>query len=58
MKKINNQTIGYIYIIAGILIIITNAIQYFFSNYSTLLTAMTIGLVLVVVGLVYYRKEK
>ena len=58
MKKINNKTIGYIYIIAGILIIITNAIQYFFSNYSTLLTAMTIGLALVVVGLVYYRKEK
>ena len=58
MKKINNKTIGYIYIIAGFLIIITNAIQYFFSNYSTLLTAMTIGLALVVVGLVYYRKEK
>ena len=58
MKKINNKTIGNIYIIAGILIIITNAIQYFFSNYSTLLTAMTIGLALVVVGLVYYRKEK
>jgi hypothetical protein len=58
MKKINDKTIGYVYIIAGFLIIITNAIQYFFSNYSTLLTTMTIGLALVVVGLFYSKKEK
>jgi len=58
MKKINNKTIGYVFIIAGFLIIITNAIQYFFSNYSTLLTTMTIGLALVVVGLFYSKKEK
>jgi hypothetical protein len=58
MKKINNKTIGYLYIITGFLIIITNAIQYFFSNYSTLLTTMTIGLALVVVGLFYSKKEE
>jgi len=58
MKKINDKTIGYVFIIAGFLIIITNAIQYFFSNSSTLLTTMTIGLALVVVGLYYSKKEK
>jgi hypothetical protein len=58
MKKINNKTIGYAFIIAGFLIIITNAIQYFFSNYSTLLTTLTIGLALVVVGLFYSKKDE
>jgi hypothetical protein len=58
MKKINDKTIGYVFIIAGFLIIITNAIQYFFSNSSTLLTTMTIGLALLVVGLYYSKKEK
>ena len=58
MKKINDKTIGYVFIIAGFLIVITNAIQYFFSNSSTLLTTMTIGLALVVFGLFYSKKEK
>ena len=58
MKKFNDKTIGYVFVIAGFLIIITNAIQYFFGNYSTLVSTITIGLALVVVGLFYFKKEK
>jgi len=58
MKKINSKTIGYVFIIAGFLIIVTNAIQYFFSNSSTVLTTITIGLALVVIGLFYSKKGK
>jgi len=57
MKKINDKTIGYVYIFAGFLIIITNALQYFLSNNSTFFTAITIGLAPVVVGLFYSKKE-
>jgi hypothetical protein len=58
MKKINNKTIGNVYIIAGFLIIITNVLQYYFSYNSTLFTTITIGLALIAVGLFYFKKKQ
>lgn len=58
MKKINYKTLGNVYIIAGFLIIITNVLQYYFSNNSTLFTTITLGLALVVVGLFYFKKKQ
>ena len=57
MKKINNKTLGYIFMIVGFLIIIINAYEYVFNNNSSFIATTTIGLALVVVGMMYSKKD-